>query len=414
VLRSGSSPALLAAFAGAGAFIALHLRDAPPPDDADLVAIRSAPEPNADGMLLESIAALDRSPEVETKLEKAMLHGDYDGHLYASIAAAQNRALALLESAVVLDDFAAPPMRTIDDDLSYLSAWRELARAAAMRAIARARSGETSGAFSDALLPIRLGRLLSRDPNAVMFHAIVALTLKRIGTETIEDVLALVEPTPEDSLQWSRTVEAMRTDPAAWSAWHAAEYRVMKPTFAALDLVDEEGLPAPLAARFLPERYAIHPNATLQRFAAWTRVEQSLASRPCRTLPAPDFLPRGVRALEAEIRPNAVGEEALRRATGAYHYAELRRCRSETDLSATQALIALRAFQAEHGALPRTLDELVPRYLDAIPLDAYDGEPLRYDPEAKRLRSVGARHEIERPSWDTSDFALRPAYAIPF
>jgi hypothetical protein len=49
-----------------------------------------------------------------------------------------------------------------------------------------------------------------------------------------------------------------------------------------------------------------------------------------------------------------------------------------------------------------------------VPLDAYDGAPLRYDPTAKRLRSVGARWEIERPSWDSTDFATRPEYALPF
>jgi hypothetical protein len=34
-------------------------------------------------------------------------------------------------------------------------------------------------------------------------------------------------------------------------------------------------------------------------------------------------------------------------------------------------------FRLDHGTLPSHLDELVPAYLDAVPLDPFDGHPLR-------------------------------------
>jgi hypothetical protein len=40
--------------------------------------------------------------------------------------------------------------------------------------------------------------------------------------------------------------------------------------------------------------------------------------------------------------------------------------------------LALRWYQADNGKPAETLDELVPKYLPAIPLDPYDGEPFRY------------------------------------
>ena len=36
-----------------------------------------------------------------------------------------------------------------------------------------------------------------------------------------------------------------------------------------------------------------------------------------------------------------------------------------------------------HGRLPGPLDELAPRYLEAVPADPFDGRPLRY----KRLEN---------------------------
>ena len=58
-------------------------------------------------------------------------------------------------------------------------------------------------------------------------------------------------------------------------------------------------------------------------------------------------------------------------------------------MSVTQTLIAIKAFKMKTGRLPKTLDELVPENLAAVPLDDFDGKPLRYSPEKKILYSVG-------------------------
>ena len=45
-------------------------------------------------------------------------------------------------------------------------------------------------------------------------------------------------------------------------------------------------------------------------------------------------------------------------------------------MQATKAAVCL--YRAEVGSLPPTLDALVPKYLPAVPLDPYDGKPIRY------------------------------------
>ena len=55
--------------------------------------------------------------------------------------------------------------------------------------------------------------------------------------------------------------------------------------------------------------------------------------------------------------------------------------------------VAIRLYEWDHGRRPATLDELVPKYLPAVPADPFtaDGSPIRYLPEAERplLYSVG-------------------------
>ena len=46
------------------------------------------------------------------------------------------------------------------------------------------------------------------------------------------------------------------------------------------------------------------------------------------------------------------------------------------------AAIALKRFQLKHGQWPKTLDELAPEFFPLVPIDPYDGKPLRYHSDA--------------------------------
>ena len=79
-------------------------------------------------------------------------------------------------------------------------------------------------------------------------------------------------------------------------------------------------------------------------------------------------------------------------------------------------MIAVRAYAAEHGELPATLAELVPAYLPQVPLDGYDGAPLRYSREKKLVWSVGddLRDDGGRAPDDPKCCRAEPKWEIPF
>jgi len=56
---------------------------------------------------------------------------------------------------------------------------------------------------------------------------------------------------------------------------------------------------------------------------------------------------------------------------------------------ATACLFALKAYKEEKGRLPNSLSELVPKYLPKIPIDPFDGKPLRYSKEKGIIYCVG-------------------------
>ena len=55
----------------------------------------------------------------------------------------------------------------------------------------------------------------------------------------------------------------------------------------------------------------------------------------------------------------------------------------------SKVLLALRCYQKRHGRLPGALEDLVPEYIEKVPVDPYDDMPLRYDPLRKIIYSVG-------------------------
>ncbi|HXI69068.1 MAG TPA: hypothetical protein VNN22_01795 [Verrucomicrobiae bacterium] len=64
----------------------------------------------------------------------------------------------------------------------------------------------------------------------------------------------------------------------------------------------------------------------------------------------------------------------------------------ETARRVVVTAIALKRFQMKHGNLPEALNELVPEFLQSVPIDPNDGHPLRYHPNADGmylLYSVG-------------------------
>jgi hypothetical protein len=63
---------------------------------------------------------------------------------------------------------------------------------------------------------------------------------------------------------------------------------------------------------------------------------------------------------------------------------------SRTRLDLARAALAVERYRLATGALPATLDALVPQYLKEVPLDPFDGRPIRYalQPSGYALYSV--------------------------
>ncbi len=91
-----------------------------------------------------------------------------------------------------------------------------------------------------------------------------------------------------------------------------------------------------------------------------------------------------------KLKPNPFGEIVLALLIPSGQMAVEMKCGDKINIGATQLLIALKCYKIDNGDLPDSLDELVPQYIDKIPIDDFDGKPLRYSKQKKIIYSVGS------------------------
>ena len=71
----------------------------------------------------------------------------------------------------------------------------------------------------------------------------------------------------------------------------------------------------------------------------------------------------------------------------------LKAARAQTVSDRAAIACAIERYRLATGSLPKTLDQLVPSYMETLPHDVINGEPLIYRPEGNRrylLYSVGS------------------------
>ena len=75
--------------------------------------------------------------------------------------------------------------------------------------------------------------------------------------------------------------------------------------------------------------------------------------------------------------------------------------RSDLEMDATILACAITRHRIAHAPPPQDLSDLVPEFLTAIPVDPFDGKPLRYRREGKEwiIWSVGADRQDDNAGW---------------
>ena len=359
---------------------------------------------------------LDRFLEAEKTREKSkterlrdMLEGEeeWDPILAAEFLENNKEMLALFDRALDCSRCQVPKVISVEQELDYLSPWRDMARLAAVRAIRDLREGREQEAFEGAIDILRFGHMIE-DSGGCMMNWLVGNAVARLGLQTTRRLLAETTLPPEELRPSVERVGAYESRREGLINAYRAEYEVF--SNAVDDVAKGKGGPYGAMAKRGLSRFVFKPNQTRRMYAEHLRwvIKDAKRSRWEWQADVPEDM-EWLLDLETKgstpwrIR-NHVGRVLVAMIAPPLSRANIEACRTDWCARATKVMIALRSYVSKTGELPDDLEALVPDYLDEVPTDPFDGQPLRYSREEGILYASdeefrGREGSFDIPSW---------------
>jgi hypothetical protein len=259
--------------------------------------------------------------------------------------------------------------------------------------VLRCQDSDIEGALVSCRGILNVGRSLGDE--STLFGQLTRLAIVHDAVEGLQRVLAQGQPSAKSLRAVQQLLEDEATHPGLLTALRGerAGYhhmiRNMENGTVPLEKGDKRGLPRTVAVRELGAQFVDYLRRINEAIEILQGPRDQQAARLAR--------------LEADLKEAPDLTRTLFPAVGRLAEAE-RRHRAE--LHAAAVGLALEQFRLETGRWPDKLEEMVPKYLKQVPLDPYDGQPLR----CRRLKDGVVAYSVG-PDGKDDGGNLRPEQA---
>jgi hypothetical protein len=314
---------------------------------------------------------------------------NWDDAFAATVLASNREALAGWDAAVKLPDFQVPES-SFGDLTPYLAEWKQSAQVAEIRENVLLHNGQDKEAFDKILDHVRLGQRM-QNAHGPLIDYLVGTAVRSMGLSQMQHWAGKTHLTPNQLKDYIRQLGLNPDEESvAFANTIKAEYQYQ---IGYLDAVrqgkmtnSDSGDYHPGALRFLP---LLNVSRTKALFAQADLILVKDAPRHYNEAKLQDQDLDQSGPVRMFLSGNSVGQIMYSWTTFAVVTSLAKKSQADTQLQATRIILALRAYQLTHGNLPSDLNALVPEFLDAVPVDDFDGQPLRYSPDRKIVYSVG-------------------------
>jgi hypothetical protein len=254
---------------------------------------------------------------------------------------------------------------------------RRVTQLLAYDVLRQAQAGDMKQALTSCRAALNAGRSVGDEP--LLITMLVRTACVALACQSAERTLAQGEPAPDDLLALQRLLQHEAAFPALLVATRG-ERAMLHEMLDALEsgdvsLFEVLGNDREVGALrkwafgwYLRDSFrADHPRA----LALLTRRIAELRRPPHEQIAAEQAFAAEVRGLPKD----ALATRALLPALDKVGVAERRRLAGVRSMIAA---VAAERYRREHGAWPESLDKLAPGLLTEVPLDPFDGRPLRY------------------------------------
>jgi len=344
---------------------------------------------NAYDALMTAAGHAWRPKELDDQIGKLAINTNWDDALAKTVLASNQMAFAAWDDATKRPDFQVPEFTTFDDELPYLKDWKKLALLVQVRQNVLLHGGHDQEAFDQMVDEIKMGRRM-QNAHGVLIVYLVGAAVNNLGLAQMQRWIGQAHLTPDQLKDYARQLE-LSSDAAgdAYANAIRAEYQM---SISSLEAMGHGTLTNSDPALSYPHVWPVWPLFSL------SRTKAMFATGALRVVKAAPHPYSEAKLDEMESRPgmisiflsgNPVGQILYYMMMPAVASSLEKKSRGDVQLQATRTMLALRAYELLHGRLPPDLTALVPEFMDKVPIDDYDGKPLRYSADKKIVYSVG-------------------------
>jgi len=372
-------------------------RDIPPPDVSDLrIEYPAVPEEENAYPLFVSAAKHLHAPEDISLLWLAVRNNTgVDPDAITAVLDGNRQAFALIEQGLERARCLPPEAHSSSPNID----WTRIGLLLNLKGSHHLLQGRNDEAAEACMTLLRVGNMIRKDSQDLLSN-LWAVSLIYRGLYLAREI-ANDASTPHASREALRHVlDSIGSFEEGYARGFKTEYWVIHhaiddlPAWVAhmrrAPVEDLEGLL--LALHPFPSSF-LHPNRTRQLAADCTRI---MIANSCSIYA--DLVPYEIESIfdpdmgsfRMFFQLNIVGRLSLYGGMFAIDNSYIHsKIQLECDLAATRLLYACIAYREEQGRYPATLETLVPDYIEAVPIDPYDGQPFRYDAAQGLLYAVG-------------------------
>jgi hypothetical protein len=363
----------------------LLLGTSPAADDRDLAVSRAplAESSNAFSGLQTAASLIVASNSLQ--LSHLASESNWNAAAVAEILAKNEKEFAAFDAALASPDLRVPEFRP-QEDLKYLSEWKQLCTLAAIRANALFRDGMEREAFAEALKLVRWGNQIQRAQGSIL-HYLIGVAIKTQGLTLMQRWVSRTHLPAAELVALAAQLIPEVENEQGYADSLKVEYQ--QDLTLLRDLRDGKtqnpGNPPLITIKVLP---VFSYGKTQRLYADAFRALIKSGSVPYSEAKLPDNTNRPSTA-KLILSGNAAGQIFYYTLMPSVRTVLSKQKGQAAATQSTRLVLALRAFQMQKGDLPEDLASLVPDYLDRVPLDSFDGHPMRYSPSQKLVYSIG-------------------------
>jgi hypothetical protein len=270
-------------------------------------------------------------------------------------------------------------------------------------------NGNKDEAFTTVLDMARLGRLVEQpDGGSSLINTMIGIAVKNIALLAINDFLD-TGYLPDKSLNATNELSNIYESDSVWTNSMKHEYLLLKPFVQNYSYKDIGFINSLI--------YKQNRLIMLSHDIYTSRIKESTGKSVSEIKPFQfEFTPAGYPAprlvrliFDSGLSFNRSMFFLSMGFTDILSTAINKKFNSDCFIDLTRLRLAILGYQNDHGELPESLNNLVPKYIDVLPNDRFDGKNLHYDRKRKIIYSVGMNFKddkgsykntiLDKPSW---------------